>query len=65
MDSLRSDDPRTALTALRDRLAAAIEAAEPNELAPLARQFSLVTEKLAALVPPKRSKADELRERIP
>lgn len=42
-------DQRASLEALRDRLAAAVDFAEPRELAPLARQLSLVLAEIAAL----------------
>lgn len=60
----KSGDRATALTALRDKLAAAIDAAQPNELAQLSRQMSAVLAELEQVATPTGgSKSDELRAR--
>lgn len=57
---LRSADRATVLKALRERLASAIEAAEPKELAPLVRQMVSVTAELAAIEKSGASRVDDL-----
>ncbi len=47
--AVQSGDQRKALTALRDELARAVEAADAEKKAPLARQLTIVLDRLAAL----------------
>lgn len=63
-DAATTGDRTAALVALRDALAAAIDRAEPRELAPLARQMQAVLAELEQLlVPAEGSVSDELRAR--
>ena len=63
-DAAQTGDRTTALVALRDHLAAAIDDAEPRELAALARQFQAVVAELDQLLTPAEgSITDELRAR--
>jgi hypothetical protein len=65
LDSLKSNDQRVALEALRDVLAAHLLDAEPSVSAQIAGRLQAVIAAIAALPPvsaPK-SKLDELRDR--
>lgn len=53
-------DFRASLEALRDRLAVAVDGAEPRELAALARQLSDVLRLLASLPGEEQSELDDL-----
>ena len=63
---LRDDDELSALLALRDELADAIDDAEPDKIAPIAAQFRATVGRIAQIrsqVPAEASKADQLAER--
>lgn len=62
-DEVASGDRRRGLLALRDRLAEAIEAAEPGQVAPLAKQLSDVLAQLDQLRVPEVSARDDLANR--
>jgi len=57
---VKDGDLRSSLVALRDELAAAIEEAETDKVAPLARQLRDVLADLDALAVPEVSTVDEL-----
>lgn len=64
LEAAQSGERRDALVALRDDLAAALDAAEPNVKAQLAAQYRAVLSELAALPDEtKVSKRDELAAR--
>jgi hypothetical protein len=63
---LRDDDELSALVALRDELADAIDGALPDKIAPLAAQFRVTVGRIAQIrsqAPAVTSKADEVAER--
>jgi uncharacterized protein related to proFAR isomerase len=63
--AVRSDDPREALSAIRDRLAEGVLAADGNRLlhlAPLAKQLVEVIEKIQAIPEPEADSVDDSRE---
>jgi hypothetical protein len=53
-------DRRASLEALRDFLAARLEAVDPDKTAPLAKQLADVLRELSTLAVPKGSKVDDL-----
>jgi hypothetical protein len=64
VDAARSEDPRVALVALRDTLAAAVDGARPDMLPQIAGQYRAVLKDLAGLPTVKVvSKQDELKAR--
>lgn len=63
-EEVASGDLRRSLVALRDVLAVTLTEAEPKERAPLARQLTVVLERIAAIPEAEEeSLTDELRRR--
>jgi len=63
-EEVASGDLRRSLVALRDVLAVTLTEAEPRERAPLARQLTVVLERIAAIPEAEEeSLTDELRRR--